>query len=216
MLYYFSIPIEPVRNIKLRRGAKVAAVYPIFAARTHWIRFQSMEPIGKLFSDEILIKKRGAYETFGKTGVQIHFSWTNGLLEFMRMLYNMRYKFIVPAADEKTLKSLLELKPRAIPLPKKKKIEEPEAPRKFETIEEALTVIGWPGATKSMIRSMYKIKLMEFHPDRYVNAPKELQKWAEAKFKIVKDAMDFLLHKDTPLAEGNERGETSGFGKIFR
>lgn len=50
-------------------------------------------------------------------------------------------------------------------------------------------------ATKEQLKSAYRIKCKECHPDRFANAPKEEYKRAEERFKELQDMYNFLLRK---------------------
>ena len=50
-------------------------------------------------------------------------------------------------------------------------------------------------ATKEQLRSAYKEKCKEWHPDRFANASKEEYKRAEEKFKDLQELYAFLLRK---------------------
>jgi uncharacterized tellurite resistance protein B-like protein len=54
-------------------------------------------------------------------------------------------------------------------------------------------------ATKEQLKSAYRIKCKECHPDRFANASKEEYKKAEERFKELQDMYNFLLRKYSNL-----------------
>ena len=54
-------------------------------------------------------------------------------------------------------------------------------------------------ATKEQLKSAYRVKCKECHPDRFANASKEEYKRAEERFKELQDMYNFLLRKYSNL-----------------
>ncbi|MBR4570424.1 MAG: TerB family tellurite resistance protein [Candidatus Riflebacteria bacterium] len=54
-------------------------------------------------------------------------------------------------------------------------------------------------ATKEQLKSAYRVKCKECHPDRFANASKEEYKKAEERFKELQDMYNFLLRKYSNL-----------------
>ncbi len=61
------------------------------------------------------------------------------------------------------------------------------------TVSQALKILELPeNATNEMIKSAYKQRMMEYHPDKVNNLGKELQNLAENKTKEINEAYEFL------------------------